>query len=276
MAKPKTTTQLNTWQEDMAKSASIAAKAESKLVERPFFSLGNGQLKLQGAIFPNAEAPVIMLADIHANLYYEGDYNPNSPESPACFAFGSTDEQGNIVGIDTWNGKAEMAPHKDVKERVCDTCAECPMNQFGSARMGQGKACQNTRRIATIPAGTIARGGDFEAFSKPEHFESSTMAYVKLPTTSTKTYSRYVKETAEVLGRPLWAVFSLLRVVPNAGKALPSHVAAFENLGEVPNTVMAAVYERWKQAVKELPFPFAPREAKPKAAAKPAGRRKYT
>lgn len=279
MANPKSTKptgQLNTWKDSLLKGAQVAAKAENKLIERPFFSLGNGQLKLQGAIFPNAEAPVVVLGNIHANLYYEGDYTPNNPTNPDCFALAAADDEGNLVGIDTWNGGLEMAPHKDVKNRVCDTCANCPMNEFGSAKMGSGKACQNTRRLATIPAGTI-KGGRFEAFNKAAQFENSAIAYAKIPATSAKTFAKYVKDVAEVEELPTWGVFTKLAVVPNAGKALPSHVAAFEHLGNIPDALMPAVYERMKEAVRELPFPFGPPSDKPAAQAgkKAPAKRKY-
>ncbi len=273
--KPKM--EVRTWEEDMAKAANVAGKSEAKLVERPFFSLGSGQVKLQGAILPGAQAPMIVLDHIHANLYYQGVYDPNTIVPPDCYAFGRADDEGNIIGVDTWDGRKEMAPHKDCTTRVHDQCEGCPMNEFKSARLGQGKACQNTRRLGVIAGGTMS-GDKFTPFTKPEQIENATVAYAKVPATSGKTFGKFVKDTAEALSRPLWGVFTLLKVVPNT-KAVPSHILAFENLGLVSNNLMPAVFEKQKAVAADLAFPFAPRSTAapdPKAKGKKAPARRYT
>jgi hypothetical protein len=274
----KTTTQLNTWEAEMAASATVAAKAESKSVERPFFST-SGQLKFQGAVLPHGAA-VIVVDNIHANLYYQGVYDPNSPTSPDCYAFGrdvADPKTGEVTvqGVDTWNGSTVLGPHKDVVNRQHTDCATCPLNQWGSG-VGKGKACQNTRRLAAVPAGTM-QGEKFVPFTKPEQIESAQLGYVKLPTMSVPGFSKLVLDTAQGLSRPIWSMATLMRVVPNPSGRLPATVVQFDNLATIPNALMDAVYKRRKLAEVDITFPFQPNQPKTvsPAGAKPKPKRKY-
>lgn len=281
MAKATSKMEVRTWEQEMSASAQVAAKAESKSVVRPFFST-NGQIKFQGATLKDG-APLAVIDNIHANLYYEGVYNPNEIVPPDCFAFGrdvpNKDGEIEVVGIDTWDGRAEMAPHKDCKTRVHDQCEGCPMNEWASGT-GKGKACQNTRRLAAIPAGTMDAKGQFVPFTKPEHFESAQVGYVKVPVTSTAGLSKLIMDTAKVLDRPLWSMATLMESIPNPSGRLPQFVIQFSQLDKIPNNLMDAVFKRMKAQLvdNETAFPFGPKSAAaapaPGKGAKP--KRKYT
>lgn len=77
---------------------------------------------------------VVIVDFVSTNSLYEGAYDPNNPEPPICFAVGK-----NIK---------EMKPSANSPEPQAESCAECPMNQFGSD--GNGKACKNRRRLALL------------------------------------------------------------------------------------------------------------------------------
>jgi len=70
------------------------------------------------------------------NALYEGKWDPNNPQPPICFAI------GDIIDA--------MKPSPKSPEPQADSCANCPMNEFGSD--GNGKACKNTRTLAVVPA----------------------------------------------------------------------------------------------------------------------------
>ena len=70
--------------------------------------------------------------------FYRGAYTPGKPKPPVCWAI-------NPVLDD-------MAPSDRAPEKQADACAGCPLNEFGSAPNGRGKACKNTRVIAIVPA----------------------------------------------------------------------------------------------------------------------------
>ena len=279
MAKAQSKMQVNSWEAEMSVSANLAAKAESKSVVRPFFST-NGQIKFQGATLQHG-APIVVLDNIHANLYYEGVYDPNTPAPPDCFAFGrdvpTKDGDIEVVGIDTWDGRKVMAPHKSCTSRVSDQCEGCPFNEWASGT-GKGKACQNTRRLAVIPAGTMDAKGGFTPFSKPEHFESGQIGYVKVPVTSAAGLSKLIMDTAKVLDRPLWSMSTLMTSIPNPSGRLPQFVIQFDQLDKIPNNLMDAVFKRMKAQLvdNETAFPFGPKSAAPAPVKGAKPKRKYT
>lgn len=279
MAKATSKMQVNSWEAEMSASASVAAKAESKSVVRPFFST-NGQIKFQGAVLQHG-APLVVIDNVHANLYYEGVYDPNALVPPDCYAFGRDVPLPNgdveVVGVDTWDGRKEMAPHKDCTTRVADQCAGCPMNEWASGT-GKGKACQNTRRLAVIPAGTMDNKGAFTLFTKPEHFESGQVGYVKVPVTSVPGLSKLIMDTAKVLDRPLWSMATLMTSIPNPSGRLPQFVIQFEQLTTIPNNLMDSVFKRMKAQISdnETAFPFGPKSSAPAPAKGVKPKRKYT
>lgn len=78
---------------------------------------------------------VVLLDFINNNQFYAKQYVKGSNDAPDCWA-------------QAWNID-DLAPDpKLVEEPVSKTCAECPMNEFGSAPNGSGKACKNNRRVA--------------------------------------------------------------------------------------------------------------------------------
>ncbi len=74
--------------------------------------------------------------------YYTGVYDANKPSSPACWALNA-----EVTGL---------TPSKRVESPKAPSCAECPMNVFGSAATGRGKACKNQRRLAIVPVDATA------------------------------------------------------------------------------------------------------------------------
>lgn len=284
--KPEPKMEVRTWEERMAKAAVVASKAENKTIERPQFTFNGPTVSFGGAPLANGAA-IIVLDNIHTNLYYPGAYDSKNPVPPDCYAFArdvvQDDGSVEIVGIDTWDGRTEMAPHKDVKDRFHPDCATCPNNQFGSK--GDGKACQNARRVAAIPAGSLIPEGKndvkFQPFTNPDQIENAQLGYAKVPTTSVKSFGKFVKDTADVLERPLWGIFSLMDGAPNPKGGQPQFVVQFDQLGIIPNNLMEAVVNRVDEAVKDIAWAFAPvnpEAQKALAARKQAakGKRKYT
>lgn len=76
------------------------------------------------------------------NAFYTGPYDPQNPKPPKCWAISQE--------IDA------AAPTDAVEEKQAESCHDCPMNQFGSAPTGKGKACKNQRRLAVVPVDATA------------------------------------------------------------------------------------------------------------------------
>lgn len=95
-----------------------------------------------------------------AKTYYAGAYVSGNTEAPDC---ASTDG---------------VRPDAGVADPQSSTCATCPMNQFGSrvTEAGKkGKACQDNKRLAIVPADDIENsvfGGPMLLRIPPSSFQS--------------------------------------------------------------------------------------------------------
>lgn len=94
------------------------------------------------------EVVVIKAAAAISKIYYKGGYTDGSNAAPDC-----------------WSANG-VTPDASVQNKCNKTCADCPMNAWGSrvSEAGKpGKACADSRRIAVTPIADI----DNEAFGGP-------------------------------------------------------------------------------------------------------------
>jgi hypothetical protein len=248
MTRKKTGTEVVKWEEELAKQADVAAKSEASTGAGQFFSVRSGVLQFDGAPMPGNQMAVVIVDSIFENIYYDEDFDPDSPTSPACFAFGRDED--------------ELAPHEEAVGKQNDTCAGCPNNEWGSADKGRGKACKNTRRIALVPAGSYDGKGNLELFEDVEHYETTPIAFMKLPVTSVRGWATFVKNTANVLRRPPHGVVTRVSVVPDPKSQFK---IMFEVVDELPNELIGAVMKRREEAIGIIDFPYkaTPEEEKP-------------
>jgi hypothetical protein len=262
----KKSTAVMKWDEELAKQAEIAAAMEESTASGQFFSLKGGILSWNDAPVPNNHMGVIILDSILENVYYEGEYDPEVPQSPTCYAFGRDDKT--------------IKPHQNVVDAgnsmagASGLCNGCEMNEWGSADRGKGKACRNSRRLALIPAGNFNQSGKFELTEEAEHFETASVGFMKLPVTSIKGYASFVKQIAEAMKRPPHGVVTKIKVMPDPKNQFK---VTFEPLMTVPNSVMGAIMKRHKDMSGLIEFPYSPPEeetgSKPKKGAKPTGKK---
>lgn len=273
MATKAKTTALTTWDEELAKQAEVAAGMEESTASGQFFSTKGGILSWNDAPLPKNQMAVIILDSILENVFYEGAYDPDVPQGPMCFAFGRDDK--------------EMAPHKIVVEAGNQQCGEsglcagCDMNEFGSADVGRGKACRNTRRLGMIPAGTFDDTGKFIPIKDLGHYEATSVGFLKLPVMSVKGYAAFVKQVAGGLKRPPHGIITKVSVVPDPKSQFK---VVFEAIAKVPDELMGAIMARHEEVKATIDFPYTPndeeaappppkRGGKSKAAARPPVKR---
>lgn len=113
---------------------------------------------------------VVILDFTSSNMFYDSAYDPQNSQPPACFAIGDS--------------PSTLVPSENSPDKQSDTCAPCPMNQFGSS--GKGKACKNTRQVAVIPA------------PDPEDSEwgDAPVWLLSVPPTSCREFDAYVRTLA--------------------------------------------------------------------------------
>lgn len=238
----KTGTAVAKWDEELAKLAQQAKGLEANVGGGNFISTKGGRLQYNGAEVPGNSMRVIVVDHILENHYYNVRYDPDNPASPCCFAFG-TDE-------------SDMAPHEESSEPQADACKGCPMNEFGSADTGRGKACSNIRRLALI------------AEDGMEDIEGAALAFLKVPPTSVKGWAGYVRQLADVMGRPPLGVITEISITPDPKTQFKINFSVVEKIED--GDVLQALIAKRAQAATELVVPYAPVEEAPAPA--PRGR----
>lgn len=229
------------WDEQLAQYATALAQEQQNTGSGiPTFSLKSGVLSLGEDQLPGNEMAVIILDGIHVNKYYAEGYDPDSRSPVTCYAFG--------------RDPLTMAPHPEVVERgqqQADACSECPMNRFGSAEKGRGKACGNRARVLCIPAGNFKKGGEFVPINDLEHYQTAQAAFLDLPVMSAGEYAKYVKQLAGALHRPPFAVVTHVKVVPDAKSQFRVTFEAIEEVGPALIEALISRHEEAKQIVTQ-------------------------
>ena len=250
---PRAKQNLNSYDEELAQfAAQYGTMEEGASGALPFISTKGGRLTFNGGEIPDGVMNVIVLDHIFENHCYTTDYDADNPTSPVCFAFGTAAK--------------ELAPHENSTEPQCEQCDGCPMNEFGTAERGKGKACKNIRRLALITEEDL------------EDIEGATVAYLKVPVTSVKAWAGYVQQLANVMKKPPFAFITEVSIVPDAKSQFKLQFKMVEAISE-KEQIKALIAKR-ETIQSELRTPYqasaAPEEEeKPKrgrAAAKPAPR----
>ena len=134
------------------KLEAIASKQPKVTSSGERATLEGGKIKLGGKEL--SELPgIVIIASIQERTYYPHAYQAGSVEVPACYSYGD-------------------APHPEAIAPQADTCAECPMNQWGSN--GRGKACKERIKIAFTPK------------------DGGPIVTMRAPVTSTANFGKYL------------------------------------------------------------------------------------
>jgi len=224
----KKTTAMTKWD---AKLAEMAAKAAANEVTSGGNVIGTqgGRLRYKGADIPENKMRVVIIDKIFANLYYEGVFDPSSPASPACYAYGR-EEEG-------------MAPHDDSPNKQGEDCASCSQNEWGSADRGKGKACKNTRRLAVLAESDLG-----------EDILQAEEAYVHVPVTSVKAWAGYVRQLESTLHRPPLAVVTEIALVPDDDVQFRMTFKTVEQIDD--GDVLEALTQKAEAVSKVIEFPY--------------------
>jgi hypothetical protein len=238
--------------------------AQEQLQGGTFLSTRGGVLKFGDEEMPGNQACVIVLDCVHENTLYTERFDDDKRASPICYAFGRDSD--------------EMAPHPSMAQHpeyfVAQnaTCSGCPANAWGSADTGRGKACQNRRRLALIPAGYYeprrgSRDFDLHLFQDEKDFQTADVAFLRLPVTSVENWSRYVQQVAATKHRPPHGVLTRVFLEPDPKK---QYKVCFEMVEDIPDELAELVIGRNEEAQRVVIQGYSPPDATP-AAALPQG-----
>lgn len=242
--------QMNKWEAELARYAKKQSTAEATATSGGnFISLRPGKMIYKGVEATGGKMNLVILGQIIDRHYYLDDYSPSAPVSPVCFAFGEFDEDGKL---------GPLEPHNDSHEKQCEDCAHCEWNQFGTAKMGKGKACRECRRIAVISEGDLGNPG-------------AEIALLKVPITSVKRLRAYVKSLTDGMGKPTFAVVTEVSCHQDDKTMLR---VEFEAKAAVPPEALPAIFDMLDRAHAELVTPYQPYQA-PEKPATPAKKSRF-
>jgi len=225
-------TEIQRWDEEMAKQAEAYAKQEANSGGGAFFGTKGGVLRFNDNPLPNNEIACVILDSVLTNGYYEEDYDENNPKSPDCYAFGRDED--------------EMSPHEDSEDKQNESCAECAFNVFGSGK-GRGKRCKNGRRLALLAAGSFDDRGRFKPYTDEDQFAKGAVGFLNVPPTSINAFGAYVKQIAGTLRLPPNGIFTRVKEIPEGS----FFSFSFEALTPVPKSIIPIVMKRRDEAMQQ-------------------------
>lgn len=250
-------TAVTDWKKQMEEQANAATDMEKGAALGRAFSFKGGKMMFDGQPVQGNRAIVVIADAIIEKGFYDGAYDPDNPEPPACYAFGYDPD--------------EIAPNEeDVADLQCESCELCELNKFGSADTGKGKACKDVRRLMLIPAGKYTKGDDIELYDDPDHFARAEMATAKIPPTSLNAYASFVRQVAGTMKRPPHGIFAEMICEPDDRTQFK---VFFEPIDMVPDDLMPAVMERHEEAKRLIAQPYTYPSEEEKKPAKRGGRK---
>jgi hypothetical protein len=162
---------------------------------------------------------VVVVAHEIVHAYYSKPYNPSSISPPDCFAHGEIFDQ--------------LAPIETAPEPQAQACSVCPMNEFGSAPNGKGKACRNSRLLAVLPA-------------DPGLIADHPIWTLSVPPTSIKEYENYLRDLRDDHGLTNAFVATKITQAKKCDWAAPR----FEFVEKLPDEMVATAIARMEEARK--------------------------
>lgn len=218
-----------------------------------FLSTKSGVLSYNEIDMPGNQILAIVLDAVHENTYYSAKYDANVPAPPTCYAYTRNKTEPMYP-------HESMALHPDTFVVQSDTCNKCQWNEWGTADVGRGKACQNRARLALLAAGVyIPRKGsrdfDIELFNDPRDLSQADIVMLKLPPTSVAEWEKYVQQVGATFKRPPYGMVTRIYLEPHAKHQF--HVK-FEAVEPLDDALFQAVYARHQEAEKTTITAYSP------------------
>lgn len=235
MAKTAVAVRKNTlpanWEKQMAEDAKKGRQKVATIGVSMRVKTRGGILQFQDTPLPGNKLPCVILADTFENAFYEGEFDPDNPTSPVCYAFGDVE--------------SEMVPHEKSEKRQADSCKECPHNKWGSAEKGRGKACKNQVRTMLIHADSLKRD-----------IKDATVAMLNVPPTSLPGWAGHVKALDELGGKPVYAAVTEVGASPspNGGFKLTFNITKVLN----DKKQLGQIFAKRMTVMDDLTLPYQP------------------
>jgi hypothetical protein len=205
------------------------AKAANALrTSGAFITFKNANLKVDGQPVPNNAADVRVLAAIPERAWYDGPYDPDNAQVPACY---SLDDD---------------SPHPDSSNPQADKCMDCAKNKWGTAPArpgssvpGKGKACKEGARVIVVPANVALK--------------TAPMYTAKVPVTSLSAVQNYVGRCANA-GRLSGEFIGILSVTEDKKSFFKIHLDIKEHTPDLDRQLLLSKQDEAYQLAMQ-PYP---------------------
>lgn len=229
-----------------------AAEASSKQLRGEsagtFLSIKGGVLRAGEDEMPGNQLACIIVDSAIENKFFDTRYVEGVSLPPKCYAT-SLEPDGMFPHVDMQKDLTYFQPQHVEAGRVMG-CEGCPMNEWGSADTGRGKACSNRYKLAMLPAGMYEKNkqnGQWELslFDDPEHYAKADQAMLSLPVTSGKAWGEYVRTLMSGHRRPPFGAVTRIYITSDPKTQFKVN---FELIELLDDSLAGAVIERHKLA----------------------------
>lgn len=244
-------TDMTLWKEKLREQAKKAVAVEANAGSgNKFIKLKGGQITLDDQVAKDNKLACVILDHTIEYAMYPGDYDPDAPQSPVCFAFGADE--------------TDMTPHEMSVEKQHTDCKTCPMNKFGSADRGAGKACKNIRRLVLIQEKDL------------DDLENAKPVFLKVPVTSVKNWTQYVRKLESTLELPPLGVVTEITTKPHPKHQFEVIFTLAEQLED--GDLIEGLFKLQQSSANDLVAPYtstgdAEQEEAPRRAGKLSGKK---
>lgn len=205
-----------------------AKAAQALRTSGAFITFKNANLKVDGNPIPNNELNVRVLAAIPERAWYDGPYDPDSAQVPACYALDS------------------LEPHPEATNPQSEACATCPKNKWGTAPSrpgsnvpGKGKACREGARVIVVPAHMPLK--------------TAPIYTAKVPVTSLASIQTYMGRCSDS-GRMSGEFVGVLSVTEDKRSSFKVHLVIKEHTADLDPSLLLAKHEEATQLGMQ-PYP---------------------
>lgn len=216
-------TEVATWAGFMKKAALNQQRAAATITSGGVMaSFRGGHMQVGGMPIKNNELDVIVLCLMQERAYYVGEYDPDTPRSPACYAYGPVD------------GEDPQEPHEKCAQPQSEACESCEQSQWGTAKEGtrRGQACKQQLKLAFVLPNTKATADDLG---------ESVIYYARLPPSSLKFAKSWLDEIGVQDANATFAWVTNMSLSPSA-----------KNIFDVILKRGNAIQVEWQRAIPAL------------------------
>lgn len=217
------------------------AKADSAMFQQGTarISLKGGVISVDGARAKDNKLVVAVVSAVFGKAYYEGEFDPDVPQTPVCYGFSTASANG-------------IVPHVEAPQKQAAACLGCPHNKFGTAEKGGGKRCKDEIRLMVVaPAG--------------DDYATGEVRMLTIPPGSLQNWGKYVAKLAD-MGGSIRSVLTEISIEPYKG----AYKVAFNPAGKLPDEAYLALKDRRATAQEQSmqPYPVLEVDERPRRPAK--------